>query len=210
VSFGIDGNRRFRGLLAAHTGNRCGLPTISGLLVGSLIGLAIMGPVAEAVRRYRRSWLMWTWIAAFGAFPLATASYGILYEFGAWGGPRSANTWALGFLAGWAAIGLVAGARSAMVAVVATPDELIIRNFFSTRRIPWGNVSSIERPRPFVYIGPYSAFANRGNGLRVRLQNRSTVVATAYSPAGTDSPDFADNVIEDLRRYANTAKRRRR
>jgi hypothetical protein len=168
-----------------------------------------MGPVAEAVRRYRRSWLMWTWIVAFGVFPLATASYGFLYEFGALGGPRSASSWALGFLAAWAAIGLVAGARSAMVAVVATPDELIIRNFFRTRRVPWGDVRRIERPRPFVYGGPYSAFANRGNGLHVRLRNGSTLVATAYSPAGTDSADFADNVIEDLRRYTNTAKRRR-
>jgi hypothetical protein len=166
--------------------------------------------VAEGVGRYRRSWLRWTWIAAFGAFPVVTAGYGVLYEVGAWGGPRQANSWALGFLAAWAAIGLVAGARSAMVVVVATSHELIIRNFFSTRRIRWADVSSIERPRPFVFLGPYSAFSNRGNGLRVRLRDGSTCVATAYSPAGSDPPDFADEVIEDLRRYANAAKRRRR
>jgi hypothetical protein len=155
---------------------------------------------------------MWTWIAAFGAVPLATATYGVLYEFGAWGGPRSANPWALGFLAGWAAIGLVAGARSATVAVVATPTELIIRNFLSTRRIPWSDVSSIERPYPrlLVPMGMASTLTNWGNGLRVRLRDGSTVVASAYSPAGTDSADFADNVIKDLRRYANTARRRRR
>jgi hypothetical protein len=144
---------------------------------------------------------MWTWIAAFGAVPLATASYGLLYEFGVWGGPKSANPWALGFLAGWAAIGLLAGARSAMVAVVATPDEMIIRNFLRTRRIPWGDVSNIEPP--------YPGLTYWGNGLLVRLRNGATLVATAYSPAGGDSPDFADSVIKDLRRYANTARRRR-
>jgi hypothetical protein len=149
---------------------------------------------------------MWTWIAAFGVFPLATASCGVLYDLGAWGGPKSANAWALGFLAVWGAFGLAAGARSAMVAVVATPDVLIIRNFFSTRRIRWNDIATIERPWPFW---PF-AFENLRNGLRVRLRNGSTVVASAYSPAGGDSPDFADNVIEDLQRYANNARRRNR
>ncbi|GAA1782497.1 hypothetical protein GCM10009682_00850 [Luedemannella flava] len=142
---------------------------------------------------------MRTWIAAFGVVPLATATFGILYQLGARGGPRSANPWVLGFLAAWAAIGLVAGARSAMVAVLATPDALIIRNFLSTRRIPWADVISIERPRPWVYERSYAVFANWGNGLQVRLRDGSTVISSAYAPAGGDPADFADGVIQDLR-----------
>jgi hypothetical protein len=176
------------------------------------MAFAIMGSVVVAVIRYRRSWLTWTWIAAFGAFPLVTAFLGILHELGAWGDPRSPNPWALGLLAAWAAVGLVAGRRSAMVAVVATPDELIIRNFLSTRRFPWGDVSAIETPRmrPAMFGGPYAAFANRRYGLRVRLRDGSTVVATAFRPASTDPIDFTDGVARDLRRRANTARSHRR
>ena len=109
---------------------------------------------------------------------------------------------------GGQAVGLAAGFRSALVAVVATPNELVIRNFFTTRRISWPEVRSIDRPRPWVNSGRYSGFYNRGNGLRVRLRNGHTRIAGAHTPAGWDPPGFADDVIEDLRRYANRAKRR--
>jgi hypothetical protein len=101
---------------------------------------------------------------------------------------------------------MVMGVRSARVAVVATPDKLVIRNFFRTRRIAWTDVRAIERPRAFVFAGIYSGLVNVGNGLHIRLRNGTTRVASAYLPAGWDPPDFADDVVEGLRRYANHAK----
>jgi hypothetical protein len=159
--------------------------------------------------RYQRSWLTFTLIVAFGLFPLGTGMYGALRTIELTGSRGVPNYWALGFCVAWSALGLVAGLRSALVAVVATPDELIIRNFFTTRRIPWTDVRTVDRPWPFINAGLYSGFANRGNRLHIRLTDGTTRIAFAYSPAGFDRPEFADAVIEDLRRYANCAKRSR-
>ena len=152
------------------------------------------------VQRFRRTWLTRTWVAVFGVFPLVTGVYGAVHTIGV--------NWAFGLWVAWAAVGLAAGVRSALVAVVATPDELVIRNFFTTRRISWPEVRAIDRPRPWVNAGRYSGFYNRGNGLHVRLSDGRTRIAGAYTPAGWDPPGFADDAIEDLRRYANRAKRR--
>jgi len=146
-----------------------------------------------SVQRYRRSWLTWTWVGAFGGIPVAVGAYGAV------------NDWPVGVWAVCAVVGLALGIRSAMVAVTATPDRLIVRNFFTTRRIPWNQVRTIERPRPWVDAGRNSGFANRNNGLHIRLTDGRTRIAGAFTPAGWDPPNFADAVIQDLRRYARQA-----
>lgn len=158
----------------------------------------------SATHRYQRPWLIATWVAAFGALPLVTGGYGALYALALWG-DRTRNYVGFGFAVAWAAVGVLAGTRSAMVAVIITPDRLIVRNFFRTHRIPWPDILDFDRPRPFKHMGQYSGWYNRKNGIRVRLRSGDLVVAFMYSPAGWDPPEFADDVIGALRRSHNAA-----
>jgi hypothetical protein len=69
--------------------------------------------------RYRRTWLMWTWLATVGTFPAATAAIGMVYFSGlipSWGSWNPAGNWACLL---WAALGAVAGIRSVQVCVTA-------------------------------------------------------------------------------------------
>ncbi len=75
----------------------------------------------------------------------------------------------------------------------------------AARRIRWSDILDIDRPGPFKHMGQYSGWYNRKNGIRVRLRNGDLIVAVMYSPAGWDPPEFADDVISDLRRAYNAA-----
>jgi hypothetical protein len=144
---------------------------------------------------------MWTWLATVGVFPAATGAIGVVYFsdlipfWGRWD-PVGRCLCVL-----WAGVGLIAGTRSVQVCVMATPDHLIIRNFFFTRRIPWTQISAIERPRPFRDFGRESGLYNGGNGLRVLLTDGKILVTSAFSPSGYDPPGFADPVIAELRKH---------
>ena len=84
-----------------------------------------------------------------------------------------------------------------------------MRNFWTTRRTTWARIRTIDRPRPFVHASDRfsGGTANLGNGLHIRLVDGRTLVATAYTPAGWDATDFADTVVDDLKREV---KRRRK
>jgi hypothetical protein len=148
--------------------------------------------------RFQRRWLTNTWIGCFGGIPFATGLFGVLFGLTVLGNPpRFSAPVAIGSGA-WMAFGLAMGIRSAMVAVYVTSEHLVVKNFWTTRRFRWAEIREIGRPRPFVHQGRTSALANRRNGLRIYLDDGRTVVATAYSPAGWDPPDFTDPVINVL------------
>ena|ERR1700722_1062503 len=74
------------------------------------------------------------------------------------------------------------GWRALQLAVVATPDCLVIRNFRNTHRIPWCEVAEIFRPVPVpsaVYLE--NPLAERKDGLFVRLKEGAVVSCTLYS-----------------------------
>jgi hypothetical protein len=136
------------------------------------------------VQRYRQIQLTSIWILAFGAFPLLSGLVGAVYIAGPW--QHGAHRLATCLCLGWAVIGLAAGCRSALVSVVATPDELIIRNFFTTRRIRWAEVQAITRPRDWVEPSRGSAFVNSRNGLHIRRTDGRVELATAFTSAKWD------------------------
>jgi hypothetical protein len=160
------------------------------------------------MQRYQCAWLRRTWVAVFGLVPANTGAAGAVYAGGLITGWGHRNLVAVCCWLVWASIGVVASVRSALVAVVVTPQRLIIRNFFTTRRIAWSDIQAIGRPRPFIHAGQWSGLYNTGNGLRVQLTDGRVRVATAYSPAGWDPPEFADAVIEELHRYLPQRGRR--
>ena len=97
-------------------------------------------------------------------------------------------------LLGWGALRL---------AVVATPDCLVIRNFRNTHRIPWREVEEIFRPGP-VPPGVYleNPLAERKDGLFVRLKEGAVISCTLYSKSlmrrWPSNWALIDEVIADL------------
>lgn len=159
------------------------------------------------VTRYRRRWLAVTWVGFFGGVPVVSGLIGVLFGLGVLGGfpdPHFGQVVAFGV---WALIGVGAAARSVMVSVIADGEQLVVRNFWTTRRIEWAQIGSIERPLPFAPGGRFGGTTNRRNGLRIRLRDGRTRIASAYSPAGFDPEDFADSVIAELRRRASEHRR---
>lgn len=149
-------------------------------------------------RRYQRRWLKNTWIGCCGGIPFATGLLGVLFGLGVLGNPpRSSAPETIGS-GTWAAFGIAMGIRSAIVAVYATSEHLVVKNFWTTRRFRWTEIRAIGRPRPFVHAGKMSGLVNRRNGLRIHLEDGRVLVAVAYSPAGWDPLDFADPVIDAL------------
>lgn len=74
------------------------------------------------------------------------------------------------------------GWRALRLAVVATPECLVIRNFRNTHRIPWHQVAEIFRPGPVpsaVYLE--NPLAERKDGLYVRLTEGAIISCTLYS-----------------------------
>ena len=74
--------------------------------------------------------------------------------------------------------------RVVRLAVIATPDELIIRNFRNTHRIPWSAVEEIFEPGPVpLPVYKENPLAERKVGLFVRLQEGAVISCTIYSKA---------------------------
>jgi hypothetical protein len=144
---------------------------------------------------------MWTWIACFGGVPFLGGVVGTSYGLNPFDGATRVNYVVFGLSCASMAVGVLLGIRSALVAVVATRDALIIRNFWSTTRIPWAEIRAVQRPLPWLGRFFWS------DGLYIGLRDGSTKIATAYKAAGGDPADFADAVIADLRRRANLARR---
>ncbi len=95
------------------------------------------------------------------------------------------------------------GWRALRLAVVATPDCLVIRNFRNTHRIPWREVEEIFRPGP-VPSGVYleNPLAERKDGLFVRLKEGAVISCTLYSKSlmrrWPSNWALIDEVIADL------------
>ena len=151
------------------------------------------------VRRYQRRWLTNVWIGTFGGVPIIGGLISALYGFGVIAGPPRATVPELTGAGVLAAFGIAAGVRSALVAVYVTDEHLIVRNFWLTHRIPWTEIREIGRPRPFTWAGRVTAMMNLRNGIGILIADGRIRVATAYTPAGWDPPDFADPVIRALR-----------
>lgn len=97
-------------------------------------------------------------------------------------------------------------ARFTRLAVVTTPERLTVRNFWTTRHIPWRDVEKIEPPRP---LGSTSvgAHGNTGTGLRITVQGGSVIVANAFARRTGDPEDFADAVVKELRQMMSVYRK---
>jgi len=65
------------------------------------------------------------------------------------------------------------GVRTARLAIVARPDQLVVRDFFRTYRARWSEIASFELPPPY---GTW-----RKAGLRIRLVDGRLISATLYA-----------------------------
>jgi hypothetical protein len=73
-------------------------------------------------------------------------------------------------------------ARIALVAIVAKPDRLVIRNMRNTHRIPWSQVGDIfETPPPPPSVYRDNPLYRREIDLLVGLTDGSVISATIYS-----------------------------
>jgi len=80
-----------------------------------------------------------------------------------------------------AAAGMVM-ARIVLVAIVAKPDRLVIRNMRNTHRIPWSQIADIfETPPPPPSVYRDNPLHRREIELLIGLADRSVISATLYS-----------------------------
>lgn len=61
------------------------------------------------------------------------------------------------------------------VAIIAGPDQLVVRNHFHTVRVSWKDITRFEPPQGFQYVGPKM-------GLRIHLANGRVISASAFMP----------------------------
>jgi hypothetical protein len=116
---------------------------------------------------------------------------------------------------GLAALGLIClcllAWRVVRLAAIATPDNLIIRNFRNTHRVPWSAIEEIFEPGPVpVAVYKKNPLAERKVGLFVRLKEGAVISCTIYSKAFWNSSssnlpairEAIDGLNELRQRYA--------
>lgn len=97
------------------------------------------------------------------------------------------------------AVGLLAcvalGVRIARVGIFAGPDKLLVRNYFTTYRVGWRDISAFGMPPAYGTL--------RKTGLRIHLADGRLVSASAYTLGPLDSRRAARTAVtalEELRR----------
>ncbi|MER7901436.1 PH domain-containing protein [Streptomyces sp. NPDC096046] len=96
-----------------------------------------------------------------------------------------------------ALVGVVLAVRIARLAIVTTPDHLLVRNLFRSYKVPWAQISSIDRPRLHG--------ATRKTGIVINRTDGSSLSATAYVRGPHNRESFAESVTNDLQRIAADA-----
>ena len=138
-----------------------------------------------------------------GAMPAAMcgAVAGVIAHEAPWSGqPVAVGCWTVA-----ACLFVMAGARFLRLAIVMSPQRLTVRNFWTTRHIPWPQIEAIESPRPLTgkHVAPYG---RTGTGVRITLCGGRVIRANAYARRTGDPDDFADSVVRELRRAVKTAR----
>ncbi|WP_420803218.1 PH domain-containing protein [Streptomyces spiramyceticus] len=90
--------------------------------------------------------------------------------------------------------------RAARLAIVATPDHLVVRNIFRTHTVPWGEIASIAPPKSYG--------ATRKGGIIVSRIDGSSLSATAYVRGPHNRDSFAVSVANNLQQMAARAAQR--
>jgi len=80
--------------------------------------------------------------------------------------------------------------RTARIAVVATRHNLVVRNFFHTRVIPWSDIAGFGAP------SEYGAY--RKAGLKIMLVSGGVVSVSAFGAGPFDRSAFADETLAEL------------
>lgn len=93
--------------------------------------------------------------------------------------------------------GIALAVRVARLAMVATPDHLLVRNIFRTCKVPWKQIASIEPPKQYG--------ATRKTGIVITRTDGSSLSATAYVRGPHNRAQFAESVTRDLQRIATGA-----
>jgi hypothetical protein len=97
-------------------------------------------------------------------------------------------------------VGIVLTFRVARLAIVATPDRLVVRNIFRSYTVLWGEIASIDPPKMYG--------STRKTGIVVTRKDGSSLSATAYVRGPHNRDTFGDSVTNDLRKLAASAARR--
>jgi Bacterial PH domain len=77
--------------------------------------------------------------------------------------------------------------RSFQLAIVARPDQLVVRNIFRTVRISWENIARFE-PAPEYGIA----------SMRIRLRDGRVIAVTAFGNRNWDTGRVSATVIREL------------
>jgi len=76
---------------------------------------------------------------------------------------------------------IVVMARVGRLAVIAEPDQLVIRNIRNTHRIPWSEIETITEPGPIpVAVYQENALARQNMTLQIVLREGAVLSATLY------------------------------
>ena len=94
----------------------------------------------------------------------------------------------------WSTLVLVQAFR---VAVIATEQDVIVRNWLTTKQLPWADVAKVRKPPP------YPAFRNAG--LQIVTRSGKIVSAAAYVRGSLDGPNLAVDVVTKLEQLRNAA-----
>jgi len=90
---------------------------------------------------------------------------------------------------------VVLGIRIARLGIFALPDELVVRNYFCSYRIQWGDISRFEMPRNYGAV--------RKAGLRIYLIDGRLISASLYTRGQIDSGRSARAVLGQLQQLRN-------
>jgi len=80
--------------------------------------------------------------------------------------------------------------RTLRLAIVATVDGVIVRNWFTTKTLLWSEIDSFGPPEQYG--------TRRKAGLKIRTRAGHLVTADAYSPGPFNKDGFADDVVSEL------------
>lgn len=92
--------------------------------------------------------------------------------------------------------------RFTRLAIVASPQRLTVRNFWTTRHIAWKEIEEIAPP-PALKRRSTAVHGQTGPGLRITLTGGRVIIANAYARSRGDRADFADPLVHELRQAAD-------